>query len=84
MAAIIQVKPITDVSDERRASAAPRDPEFFQSPYAFYAERHASNPAFFWEEYCSATNALDVKFCMWRRARKSACPSPSRTWPILT
>ncbi|CAN7271703.1 cytochrome P450 [Devosia sp. LjRoot3] len=51
MAAIIQVKPITNVPDTSRASAAPRDPEFFQNPYAFYAERHASNPAFFWEEY---------------------------------
>lgn len=51
MAAIIQVKPITDVSDDRRASAAPRDPNFFQDPYTFYAERHASQPAFFWEEY---------------------------------
>jgi len=51
MAAIIQVKPITDVPDTSRASAAPRDPKFFQNPYAFYAERHANRPAFFWEEY---------------------------------
>lgn len=51
MAAILQVKPITDVPENSRASAAPRDPEFFQNPYAFYAERHASQPAFFWEEY---------------------------------
>ena len=51
MAAIIQVKPIEGVSAELRASAAPRDPEFFQNPYAFYAERHAKGPAFFWEEY---------------------------------
>jgi cytochrome P450 len=51
MAAIIQVKPITDVPADRTASASPRDPEFFQNPYPFYAERHASQPSFFWEEY---------------------------------
>ena len=51
MAAIIQVKPVKDVPDELRASAAPRNPAFFQNPYAFYAERHATQPAFFWEEY---------------------------------
>lgn len=51
MAAIVQVKPITDVPDTSRASAAPGDPTFFQNPYTFYAERHASRPAFFWEEY---------------------------------
>ncbi|KQN72967.1 cytochrome [Devosia sp. Leaf64] len=47
----MQVKPITDVPAGLSASAAPRDPAFFQNPYAFYAERHATNPAFFWEEY---------------------------------
>lgn len=51
MAAIIQVKPITGVSPEQSASAAPRDPAFFQDPYRFYAERHARGPAFFWEDY---------------------------------
>ena len=51
MAAITQLKPITDVPANRRASANPRDPAFFQNPYAFYGRLHASNPAFFWEEY---------------------------------
>jgi cytochrome P450 len=51
MAAILQVKPITDVPHILRASAAPRDPEFFQNPYPFYARQHATHPAFFWEEY---------------------------------
>ncbi|UJW86044.1 cytochrome P450 [Devosia sp. SL43] len=51
MAAILQLKPITDVPDHRRASANPRDPVFFQSPYAFYDRLHATNPTFFWEEY---------------------------------
>jgi cytochrome P450 len=51
MASIIQVKPITDVPDDCRASAAPKDPAFFQNPYPFYAARHASKPAFFWDEY---------------------------------
>jgi cytochrome P450 len=51
MAAILQLSPITDVPPERRASAAPRDPVFFQNPYAFYDRLHASNPTFFWDEY---------------------------------
>jgi cytochrome P450 len=51
MAAITQLKPITNVPANRRASANPRDPAFFQNPYAFYEGLHASNPAFFWEEY---------------------------------
>lgn len=51
MAAIIQVKPITDVPAHLRASAKPQDPAFFQNPYAFYVQQHATNPAFFWEEY---------------------------------
>lgn len=51
MASILQIKPITDVPADRRASANPKDPFFFQDPYPFYAERHASQPAFFWEEY---------------------------------
>src|SRR5690606_22771709 len=51
MAAIIQIKPITDVPMDRRASANPKDPDFFQNPYPFYAQQHATRPAFFWEEY---------------------------------
>jgi len=51
MAAIIQVKPITNVPDLLRASAQPQDAGFYQDPYAFYARQHASHPAFFWEEY---------------------------------
>jgi len=51
MAAILQLKPITDVSPDRVASAKPGDPVFYQNPYAFYAERHASDPNFFWSEY---------------------------------
>jgi len=51
MGAILQIKPVTDVPAQRCASANPRDPAFFQNPYAFYAERHATEPAFFWEEY---------------------------------
>ncbi|HEY4200771.1 MAG TPA: cytochrome P450 [Devosiaceae bacterium] len=35
----------------RRAHADPRDPAFFQNPYAFYDAVHASDPTFFWEEY---------------------------------
>jgi len=51
MAAIVQIKPITDVAAPFRASAAPSDPAFYADPYAFYARQHASHPAFFWEEY---------------------------------
>ena len=51
MAAILQIKPVTDVPADRRASADPRDPAFFQNPYAFYDRLHATNPAFFWDEY---------------------------------
>lgn len=51
MAAIIQLKPITDVPENRRASADPRDPDFFQNPYAFYDRLHADNPTFFWDQY---------------------------------
>lgn len=51
MAAILQLKPITDVHPHRRASADPRDPAFFQNPYAFYEQLHASDPVFFWEQY---------------------------------
>ena len=51
MAAIIQLQPITDVPDHRRASAAPRDPVFYQNPYAFYDVLHGQDPSFFWDEY---------------------------------
>jgi cytochrome P450 len=51
MAAIVQLKPITDVPDHLRASANPRDPVFFQNPYAFYDRLHEGNQTFFWEEY---------------------------------
>jgi len=51
MAAIIQLKPVTGVPVARRLSANPRDPAFFQNPYAFYARLHGENPDFFWEEY---------------------------------
>jgi cytochrome P450 len=36
---------------DRRASAQPRDPAFYQDPYAFYAELHAKSPTFVWENY---------------------------------
>ncbi|MHA6690540.1 cytochrome P450 [Devosia sp. A449] len=51
MAAIVQLKPITDVPENRRASAEPRDQAFYQNPYAFYDQLHASNPSFFWDQY---------------------------------
>lgn len=51
MAAITQFKPITGVAPHSRASANPRDPKFFQDPYAFYNERYAAGPTFFWDEY---------------------------------
>lgn len=51
MAAIIQLKPITDVPADRRASAEPRDPGFYQNPYAFYDQLHAGDPTFFWDQY---------------------------------
>ncbi|MDB5612883.1 MAG: cytochrome [Devosia sp.] len=51
MGAILQIKPVTDVPVHRRASAEPRDPAFFQNPYAFYDQLHASDPAFFWDQY---------------------------------
>uniref|UniRef100_UPI0037C054E8 cytochrome P450 n=1 Tax=Devosia sp. TaxID=1871048 RepID=UPI0037C054E8 len=51
MAAILQLKPVTGVPVARRASANPRDPEFFQNPYVFYSRLHAENPDFFWDEY---------------------------------
>ena len=51
MAAILQIKPITDVPADRRESANPRDPAFYQDPYAFYDRLHAGHQTFFWEEY---------------------------------
>lgn len=51
MAAILQLKPITDIPADRRASAEPRDPGFYQNPYAFYDRLHADNPTFFWDQY---------------------------------
>ena len=36
---------------ERRATAKPRDPTFFQDPYAFYDALHAEAPAFQWADY---------------------------------
>lgn len=51
MAAILQLKPVTGVPVARRASANPRDPDFFQNPYVFYSRLHAENPDFFWDEY---------------------------------
>ena len=35
MAAILQVRPITDVPADRCASARPSDPAFYQNPYPF-------------------------------------------------
>ena len=35
----------------RTGHADPRDPVFFENPYAFYAEAHAASPAFFWKDY---------------------------------
>ena len=51
MAAIVQLKPVENVTHHRRASANPRDPAFYQNPYAFYDRLHASDSAFFWDEY---------------------------------
>lgn len=35
----------------RTASCDPRNPAFYQNPYAFYDALHASNPTFQWVEY---------------------------------
>ena len=32
-------------------SRDPRDPDFVQDPYLFYAEMHRSSPVFFWQDY---------------------------------
>lgn len=97
MAAILQIKPITDVPADRSQSANPRDPAFYQNPYAFYDRLHAGHNAFFWEEYghwCFAgfkeVSALlrDKRFgreiLHVATREESACPSPSRTPPIST
>ena len=34
-----------------RASARPRDPAFYQNPYAFYSALHLGTPTFLWEDY---------------------------------
>ncbi|MEO5805694.1 cytochrome P450 [Devosia sp.] len=31
--------------------ADPRDPNFYQDPYAFYHHIHAANPSFYWQNY---------------------------------
>ncbi|GLQ09489.1 cytochrome P450 [Devosia yakushimensis] len=51
MAAILQLKPVENVPQNRRGSADPRDPIFYQNPYAFYDRLHADNSTFFWDEY---------------------------------
>lgn len=35
----------------RSASAKPRDPAFYQDPYAFYSALHVGTPTFRWEDY---------------------------------
>jgi cytochrome P450 len=35
----------------RRASAKPRDAEFYRDPYPFYTELHRGAPTFLWQEY---------------------------------
>ena len=53
-------------------SADPRDPAFFQNPYAFYAGLHAAAPRFVWENHghiclagCKDVSLLlrDKRFC---------------------
>mgnify|MGYP000891844206 CR=1 FL=1 len=39
------------IAPARRASANPRDPVFYQNPYAFYDGIHATSPTFFWDNY---------------------------------
>ena len=38
-------------ADSRRATAKPRDPAFYQNPYAFYSALHLGTPTFLWEDY---------------------------------
>jgi cytochrome P450 len=42
---------MTTSSTAPHASANPRDPVFFQDPYAFYSRRHATHPSFVWDDY---------------------------------
>jgi len=51
MAAILQTRPVSNVPAALDRSADPRDPLFFQYPYAFYGDLHAEAPRFFWSEY---------------------------------
>ncbi|MDW6021451.1 cytochrome P450 [Mesorhizobium sp. BAC0120] len=39
------------ISRDSHASAEPRDRAFYQNPYPFYSELHATAPVFFWENY---------------------------------
>ena len=32
-------------------SQNPRDPDFVQDPYGFYADMHRASPVFYWQEY---------------------------------
>ena len=41
----------TIASATRRATAKPRDAEFYQDPYAFYSALHLGTPTFLWEDY---------------------------------
>jgi unspecific monooxygenase len=44
----------------RRLALDPRDPRFFQNPYAAYARLHEAGRLFFWEDYgfwCAASHA---------------------------
>lgn len=43
--------PFTIDSINRTASCDPRNPAFFQNPYAFYDALHGSTPTFQWAEY---------------------------------
>lgn len=35
----------------RRATCNPRNPDFYQDPYAFYAALHETSATFYWEDY---------------------------------
>jgi cytochrome P450 len=39
------------MATERRAVVQPRQPAFYENPYAFYTEIHARSPSFVWENY---------------------------------
>lgn len=43
-------EPAFSVADGR-ATAKPRDPAFYQNPYAFYSALHLGTPTFLWEDY---------------------------------